>query len=818
MKTFLAILLSLLCVQDAQAQVSFKGTVVNSRTNLPVEYASVSITNEDGFESHQITDPKGQFEVMLRSGASYTFSIAMIGYKNLEQVLSSDSVANFTFKLIEEAYNIQVVTLSIARARENAPSTQTTLKRHELQSLDQSKDLPFLMNLTPATVISSDAGNGVGYTGIRVRGIDPTRVNVTINDIPLNDAESQGVYWVDLPDLSSSTNSIQIQRGVGTSTNGAAAFGASINVVTDITEAEPTLTANLAYGAFNTQRLTLIAFTPINQYWSASGRLSRISSDGFIDRAQSSLLSGHINLNRTTQKNSFKINALLGHERTYQAWWGIPEPKFMEDANELNRYINGLWISGAALENLESSASNTYNYYTYENEVDNYGQHHLQMHYTHFFNNNMSFKTAGHYTRGKGYFEQYIPQEDLSIYGIGPYVTQSDTFYYADLVRRRWLDNHFYGAMTNFSYVNHKWDIASGLALNQYLGNHFGEAISTEFTEYESLNAEYYRDDATKTDGNIYTKASFRSKHFTTYADGQLRYINYQFNGFDETGKFGPQLAEYLFFNPKIGAIAYFKRFTFMGMAAIGNREPIRDDFVNSTAVSRPKSERLIDYEFTAKYNLSDLVVSVTAYHMQYQNALVLNGQINDVGAYTRVNIDESYRQGVEAEFSHRLNSKIEWGGNLALAKTNIASFTEYIDDWDGTNNWEAMSIEYTNTSLAFSPDAIGTILASFELHKGLKLQMNAKYVGEQYLDNTSNEGRKLDAFTTVNSQLTYTTKGNERWKDLSFALYLNNITNAQYAPNGYTFSGLIGGERQSFNYLYPMAGFNWMLKASVKI
>ena len=822
----LSLLLALALAYSAEAQHVISGKLTDATTGQPIQHAMVSIftLSDPGSinpgmirsASQTTSDVAGKFELKADIDGIYELHLFHISYFSKMDSLEVNSNMQINVQMVPNITVIEATTVSAVRSGINTPVTATTLYRDQIQTADQSKDFPFVLNTTPSTVISSDAGNGVGYTGIRIRGIDPTRVNVTINDIPLNDGESQSVYWVDLPDLASSSSSVQVQRGVGGSSNGASSFGASVNIQT--IRAKPHQSGqsvSLAYGSFNTQRLSLEYYSPaLAKSWYITARGSYIHSDGFIDRATSELKSGMFSLSKYSKKSTFRFNAITGHERTYQAWWGNPAPKFNEDAEELNRYTNQLWISGKDLENLESSDPWTYNYYTYDNEVDDYGQNHLQAFYYRYWTTRLTTKVALHYTRGKGYFEQFIASDALSNYGLAPQIVGQDTIAYSEIVRRRWLDNHFYGTVVSAHYNAGPVLVTLGGALNEYLGRHFGEVIQTDFSPYEDDVRSYYDNEATKQDGNVYLKFEGVFSKWMPYLDLQYRGVNYDFIGLDPQTGSSPQNATYSFFNPKAG-IKYelLPHITTRLMAGIANREPVRDDLVNSTVQSRPSAERLQDLELGADYRAEKWRMSITGYYMDYDSALVLTGQVNDVGAYTRTNVGEALRKGIEVEGEWRLLSTLSLGGNLSLSSNKILSFTEYVDDWD---NGGQLAQSYTDTDIALSPNSVGTLILLWKYKPEISIQLIGKSVGAQYLDNTQNEDRRLDGFSSWNMMIAYQPK--VKFKKLAISAYLNNLTNARYAPNGYTFSGIISGQREHFNHVYPMAGFNWMLKIRLEL
>lgn len=813
MKKLLFISLLSTIVVLANAQVKFLGKVVsdgNGVSNAYVLFAS------DSGEWSDETSEDGSFSVTLPEG-NYVITITHVSYADLSQKVSVTPTNNsIIIELQAQTSHLDAAIINSIRARKTTPSTQTNLTKEELVQMDQQKDFPFVLNLTPSTVVSSDAGNGIGYTGIRIRGIDPTRVNVTINGIPLNDAESQGVFWVNLPDLASSTQSVQIQRGVGTSSNGAAAFGASVNIRTNNLDKEQFSQLTTGFGSFGSQRYTFIHNTGrLKNNLAFQVRGSSIESDGFIDRASTNLRSANIIGAKYWDKASLKANLLLGQERTYQAWWGIPQPKFEQNNPELQRYINELWITGDDLDNLNNSDRRTYNYYTYENEVDNYNQNHYQLFFDRNIDTSWDLHLAGYLTTGAGYFEQYRPDEDYSDYNVPTALQPGDTSNSGELVRRRWLDNTLVGALSSLTYQKGKVDGSIGLGMNQYAGKHFGEVISTSFSAYEGINQRYYDNDAFKTEVNVFGKLSYRMGAFVPYIDLQFRQIGYTFEGFDNQYELTEQSVNYGFFNPKVGFSYLLRNSMIYAMYARGNREPVRDDFRNSPPDNWPKHEQLDNIEFGYRYSRKRTSFTLNGYLMEYQNQLVLTGAVNDVGEPIRANMKESYRRGIELEAQTSITKKLQIGGNLNLSTNKIASFTEEVGSWDTSAN---LSVLRENTDISFSPNMIGALILGYKVNKNWMFQANAKHVAKQYLDNTQSDNSSLPAFTVLNASASYTADSLIGTKSFSFGIYLNNLLDATYAPLGYTYSGVMAGQRSDFNYVFPMAGRNVMVKASIRL
>ena len=639
--------------------------------------------------------------------------------------------------------------------------TDITEKAIEKQNLGQ--DLPYLLSTTPSVVTTSDAGAGIGYTGFRVRGSDATRINVTINGIPLNDSESQGVWWVNMPDFASSIENIQIQRGVGSSTNGASAFGATINLKTDGLNSKAYAVTNNTIGSFNTLKNNVEFGTGlINGKFVVDGRLSKISSDGYIDRATSDLKSFYLSGGYYGTDEVLKAIVFSGKERTYQAWNGVP------------------------FSYLEDDSLRTFNPYIYENEVDNYGQTHYQLHYSKQLNTNTNYNVALHYTKGAGYYEQYKNEEAFDDYGLMDIMFGDTIISETDLVRRRWLDNDFYGSVFSYNTTYNKIDVTLGGAWNTYNGKHYGEIIWAQYSSDGALGHVYYDNDATKVDRNVYVKFNYPySKNINLYADLQKRFLDYNFIGFDEEGNNVEQTAEFDFFNPKFGfyyQIAENK--SAYASFAVANKEPNRNDFVESSPNSRPLHETLYNTELGYKLSSNNFKLGINAYYMIYENQLVLTGQINDVGAYTRTNIDYSERKGIEIEANYQFNDKLNWAGNATFSENKITNFTEYVDNWD---TWGQERILHENTDISFSPDLIWASTFSYKLFDNLSAQFISKYVGDQYIDNTSSVDRMLNAYLVHNGRLSWNLNS-RLFSSAKLTFQVNNLLDEKYANNAWVY------------------------------
>ena len=670
------------------------------------------------------------------------------------------------------------------RVGEKSPVAHENISKEEIEVNNHGVDLPILLDQATSVVTTSDAGAGVGYTGIRVRGSDATRVNITINGIPFNDAESQGAYWVNMPDISSSTDDIQIQRGVGASSTGASAFGASINLSTlsTINANKPYGEISNSYGSFNTLKNTIKLGTGlIDGKWNFEGRLSKVASDGFIDRASSDLNSYYLSGSYLGEKTSIQAVVFSGQEVTYQAWNGIPL-SFLEN---------------------NSDSGKTYNPYEYENEVDNYNQSHYQLHFTNKPNKNLKLNASLHYTRGIGYFEQYkgigqnaslnyFSQESLSDYGLQDVITNSgDTISETDLIRRRWLDNHFYGIVYSAEYNADNFQFTLGGGANQYLGGHYGEVIWAQYASNSNIRHRYYDNDATKNDINVYGKLNYDlNSNFSAYVDLQQRFVSYDFTGLDQDGSELDQTSEMSFFNPKVGFnYSLNEKTSLYAFAGLGNKEPSRDDFTESTPNNRPSHESLLDIELGYRYFSETVSFSANFYNMQYNNQLILTGELNDVGSAVRVNIPDSYRRGLELTGSFQLMDKLLWRVNATFSENKIAEFNEFIDNWDtGVKD----SVTHTNTNIAFSPSITGgsqlifTPFNSVENGK-LDLALVTKYVGDQFIDNTSSEYAKLDAYLVNDFRVSYTVK-TKLFKEIVISSWVRNLFNQNYISNAWVY------------------------------
>lgn len=819
----------LLSAFSVSAQLNLSG-FVKSEAGQPIEGAKVTLQNS---YSTIYTLKDGAFSFLNLKPGNYTLLIEALGYAQKTHSLAlNETAAGQAIVLKSSAIALEEIPVTAVRAGEKTPTTFTNLTTKQLKQRNFGQDLPYLLESTPSTVVTSDAGGGVGYTGIRIRGVDPTRTNVTINGIPINDAESHGVYWVNMPDFASSTDNIQVQRGVGTSTNGAAAFGASINIKSDNIQKEAYATSDNSVGSFGTMRSTLkIGTGLLNNKFTVDARLSKINSNGYIDRASSDLSAFYLSGAWIGKKSIAKATAFGGKEITYQAWYGVPEAKLKGNSDSLinhfynNYYPGGTYQTSADSINLFNSGNRTYNYYTYGNEVDHYQQNHYQLHFTHEISKKWNLNLAGHLTTGKGYYEQYRKNESFETYGLTPIVIGTDTITTTDIIRRRWLDNQFYGGIFSLNYNNLKnLKLVFGGGINTYDGTHFGEISWARYASQSEINQHYYDNNANKTELNAYVKANYQVKKWNLYADLQLRKIDYSYLGQDQSsGQLVAlqQAISFTFFNPKVGFMYEFNSKSLVyGSISRANREPVRDDFIQSTPLNRPTSEQLDNVEIGYKYHNRNIFASVNYYLMNYKNQLILTGEINDVGAYNRTNVAKSYRMGIELEAGYLVLKNLSLTGNVSFSTNKIQEFNEYLDNYDNydsNGNMIQTVIAHTNTDIAFAPSVIACFGISYEPIKHLELNWLSKYVGQQYLDNTSNAARKLDAYFISNITANYTFKL-KGVKELKVGLLVNNVFNYLYENNGYTFGYISGGKTIRENYYFPQAGRNFLVRITIGI
>lgn len=707
-----------------------------------------------------------------------------IAYCLLPSLSFSQTVQKDTTKVTQ----LKEVIVSSVRAKDKNPITFTNVSKEEIAPRNLGQDIPVLLNYLPSVVTTTDAGNGVGYTYMRVRGADGSRINVTLNGVPFNDSESQGTFFVNLPDFASSLESVQLQRGVGTSTNGAGAFGASLNMQTKSFQEKSYAEISNSVGSFGTRKHTLAFGTGLHNNFELNARISNIASDGFIDRASSNMFGYFFNANYITEKSQVKFLAFGGKEKTYQAWYGIEDPEKLKN----DRTFNAAGMYTDEFGNVQF----------YHDETDNYWQNHFQLHWSENWSENWISNAALHYTIGKGYFEQYKEDEDLSDYNLPAF----NGNFTSDLVRKRWLDNDFFGATFSLNYKNEKTDILFGGAANRYLGLHYGEVVWTP--NYIPYQNRYYDNFGNKDDINFYTKASYNlTNKLNLFTDLQYRMVFYEAT----SQRFSNVNDTFRFFNPKAGLNYQLNaENSFYGYFGVANKEPRRDDYENGAI----KPERLFDYELGWKYNTKKVRVSTNAFYMSYNDQLVMTGALNDVGSPIFTNSGKSYRLGLEIESSIAITEKLILNPNVTFSQNKNEDFYFQRD---------GMLQNLGNTNIAFSPNLIVGNQLVFLPIKGFQIALLSKFVSEQYMGNIDSKQSKLDAFFVNDVNVNYEWKLNKAIKSIVFSGLVNNIFDEIYESNGYFYTyddnwsapgAITTIEGAGF---FPQAGINFLLGVSLK-
>lgn len=828
MKKVTALVICCLAIASIFAQHELSGTFTNSTNEKAVQFATIEL--KSSFRYTATTNVNGKFKINNIQTGTYTITISHPEFdpKSFPFTISENQSLNIALSPKSAPSDVRILpiireldefVLKGTRADENTPVTYSTVTKEDIEAKNLGQDLPTILEHTPSIITTSDAGAGIGYTSMRLRGSDFSRINMTINGVPYNDSESQGIFLVNLPDFASSIEDIQVQRGVGTSTNGSGAFGGSINIKTKKLNQKPFAELSNSIGSYNTVKNTISGGTGlINNKWAFEGRLSRIVSDGFIDRASVELESYYLSAGYQNDNTLIRLVNFSGEEVTYQAWNGTPEARVTGNKNALETHyannIGSLYNTFADSVNLFSS-DRSYNYYTYQNEVDNYQQDHYQLLLTQQLSG-VHLNAALHYTKGQGYFEQFKYKDDLADYDINNITIGGDTITQSNIVRRRWLDNDFYGLTLDANHdVNSELSLTAGSAWNQYAGKHFGEVIWAEYAGNRDINHRYYDNDAQKTDYTLFVKANYRvNDQIDLFGDLQYRNVGYNFLGFSESGNSAIQNVVHDFVNPKLGiTYAYDNYNTLYGSFAMANREPTRDDYTNTSTLSRPLPEQLVDIEMGWKHKKDALTLNANVYIMDYKNQLVLTGKLNDVGEFTRQNVEQSSRTGIEAIANYIVNEQWQVGGNLTLSSNKIADFDNYVFNYD-TGLEEVQ--RFKSTDISFSPNVIGAAKVQFKPMNNLSVALLTKYVGPQYLDNTGSTDKRLDGYMVNDILASYTLK-QKIFEEISLQMKLNNLFSVNYSASGYTYSYITGGQTITENFLYPQANINALIGLTLK-
>ena len=798
------IIIAVLMPLNLLAQFSISGNVIDKENHEVLIGAHVSLKE---LNLITVTDNNGNFKFENIKKGTYTLKATYLGFKTYSTDVKVTKDTKINIAMTMEVLMEDEVIVTASRVGDKTPLTYSEIDSEELRRSNQGSDLPFLLQNTPSVVVTSDAGAGVGYTGMRIRGSDLTRINVTLNGIPVNDAESNLVYFVDLPDLASSVDNIQIQRGVGNSSNGAAAFGASINIKTDEQTTEPFARLSSTFGSFNTLKNTInFSSGRNNNGFNFNGRISKINSDGYIDRAYSDLFSYQLSASWSDENDFLKFMIMNGKEETYQAWNGTPK-----DSLATNPTFNP---SGMMYD----KDGNFLGYY--ENEIDKYDQSYYQIHYAHSFSQNMTLTASTFLTTGKGYYENYKNDKSFSSYGLPSFVIGDTIIESVNLVQQKWLDNKYYGFNIAMNHKVGRFDLNYGGSWNRYDGDHFGIINWAEYGV--PLNYRWYENTGNKQYYNAFISANYElNRHLNLFAEMQYRHINYSIEGIHDDLNDVTQQHLFNFWNPKGGIFysindnnsAYFS-------VAYSNREPNRDIYTDADEIQRERvtHEKLTDYELGYSYRNRKIALNTNIFYMDYKDQLVMTGEINNVGNTIMTNVDKSYRLGLEGSAAFQFNRYFALDFNFALSQNKILNYVDYVDNYDA--DWNYLGQIENNlgtTDISFSPNIIGGLNFKVTPINHLDIVFQEKYVGRQYIDNTSTLSRSLDPYFVSNVNINYEWK-QTLFKDLNFNLSVNNIFNSKYCSNAWVYKAAVGGEEYIEDGYFSQAGINFMFSVIIGI
>ncbi|MCU0458641.1 MAG: TonB-dependent receptor [Bacteroidales bacterium] len=770
---------------------------VTDESGLPLAGASVVIK---ALGSGIATDNEGMYTLRGLHDGSLNIRISFTGYEPFDTVVVLSGTAVVDASLREALFAAGEVIVRGSRAGTRTPMAHNTIGSEELRERDMTRDMPYLLSLTPSVVETSDAGTGIGYTSLRIRGTDASRINITLDGIPLNDSESQQVFWVDLPDLASSTGSIQVQRGVGTSTNGAGAFGASVNISTMTPPAEAGASAEMSYGSFNTSRLNAKGWTGmLGDRFSMMVRASQIRSDGYIDHSKADIRSAMVSGIWSAPSDMIRFNVITGSQKTGISWWGVPAEILPE-----NRRYN------PAGEYIDNDGVTTY----YDNETDVYTQNHYHLFHTHLFPGRVSLNTGLHLTTGLGYYEEQKSDRDPEEYGIAEFLHYVPAVTETDMVQRKWLDNLFYGAVWSLIKDGTSTEWTLGGAINRYDGDHYGTILWMEHPGNITPGYEWYRNNGLKDEASIYGKVnSALTGSLNAFLDLQLRHIRYRFEGPDDDMKDLGGSHRFLFFNPKAGLFwnngSGSEAFV---SAAVAHREPTRADYKDAAGdpEATPGRERLTDFEGGYTFRDSRAALGINLYYMSYRDQLVPTGKISSTGYPIMTNVPVSFRTGIELTGSYRPSPVAALKLNLTLSRSRIRDFINFYFNYN-TDDWseEYLQNDLGTVDIAYSPRITGSAELEVNPLKNLRLNLTGKYVGMQYFDNTMSSDRTIDPYFVSNLSAAYEIRM-KRAGELTLRFMVNNLFNAQYENNAYGGMWTEDGEEKTWAYFFPQAGINY--------
>ena len=798
MRPFVIFIAAIAFACGAHAQTRLSGTITDpQKAALP----GVHIVVGDDHRFGATTDVQGKYAVGgLRPGA-VRLRASFVGYLPVDTLVELQAGEN----TLDLAFRANVLLMreaevSALRAGDRAPFAKTVVTREEIQRINTGVDLPYLLELQPSLVSTSDGGTGIGYTYMRIRGSDATRTNITLNGVPFNDPESQGAFLVNMPDIATSAEDIEIQRGVGTSTNGPGAFGASINLRTTAVQRDAWGLLSVSGGSFNTQRYSVSAGTGLlgtveGSKFSLDMRLSSITSDGYVDRATADLKSYFLQGAWVGRSRSLRFITFRGKEVTYQAWAGV-DPAILD-------------------------TNRTFNPYSYVNEVDDYDQTHYQLLFDQRLGTNANLNITLFRVIGAGFFEQFREEDDLATYGIEPVAINGDTISTTDIIRRRWLDNTLTGANISADIRLGAHRLVLGGNYSDFRNDHFGEVIWSGYAGALDIHDRYYDNDAHKTDANAFAKLTYAvNDKIDVYGDAQLRRVDYSFLGFNNDLENIAQRVDHTFFNPKVGVLwRVHEGGRAYASFAVANREPNRNDLEETTPLSRPQSESLLDYELGYERRSGRFSAGVNAFYMDYTDQLVLTGVLNDVGAALRTNVPESYRAGVELMWAVRPVKRLVWRANASFSSNKVRDFVEYVDDWDSS---EQRAIAHGTTDLAFSPAVVAGSELGFRFwdkpQGHAEITWVTKYVGAQFLDNTGSTDRMLDPYLVNDLRFNLSLLRLKGTKGVDVNLTVRNLFSQLYESNGWVYSYYLGDQRNEMIGLFPQAPMNVLGGVSVRL
>lgn len=808
--TILFVISSILGMANVKGGHSITGTIL-STDGTPLIGATVQVS---GASRGAVTNERGFYKVSDIKEGAYSVRFSYLGYKTSEQRIEVKGNVTVDVQLEPQSVLGDEVIVSATRASKRTPMAFTDMKAYEIKRYNNGGDAAQVFELTPSFVATTESGIGIGNTSFSIRGTDASRINITINGFPINDPESQQVFFVNMPDVTSSASSVQIQRGVGTSTNGSGAFGATMNFQTGSLSNEPYAEINNYVGSYNSWRGNFLAGTGlINNRFSFDARISRAKSDGYVDRATSDHKSAMMSGTYYGDRSTLKATILYGEEKTGISWTGVPS-----NVIDTNRTYNpeGYYRDSKGV------------LHTYDNHTDNYKQSHYLLNYSLRFSDMITMNLGGFYTRGLGYYENYKDDAKFSKYGLPNAVIDGTIVKKSDFVVQKWLDNDNAGGTFSFDFkLASNFNLTLGGAGSRFVNHHYGKIKWAEYnTGNIPVDNEWYRSKSTKDDGNVFAKASWQvTEKLNVYGDFQYRYISYKMKGIDDDFTDLTQKHEYNFFNPKVGAFYVLnEKSSIFASFSVANREPTRSDFTSAVmSAKKPAAERLFDYEVGYKYAGGIVNAGINLYYMSYKNQLVLTGKLNDVGYAIRDNVASSFRRGIELMAGVKILDNFKWEGNLTLSQNKIKDFTYSVELYDKDPNdgsWINFEMKDTylgTTSISFSPNVVGASQFNYEPVKNLHLVLSSKYVGKQYYDNSENSSRMLKAYFVNNmyAEYSFSMFG---VKNLTFQFGVNNIFNEKYIANAWIYRAEFrDGTQYVEDGLFPQALRNYWGRLSIR-